>query len=185
MTDFNEANRTVDPSSVSVWPIAMRYGGLVALALIVLGLVMYLAGMSDPANPSTASQVINCLNYIVIMATVVFAIKAHRDNDLGGYITLGRSMGVGTATALIIGAITAVWTIVFMTMIFPDMADAIKDAAMEKAQPGQEEMTEKMVGIFSNPFMVAIMVVVGTVIIGFITSLVAGAIMKKDPAPNV
>ena len=185
MSDFNESNRIADPSSISVWPIALRYGGIVAGALLVLGLVMYLAGLSDPANPSTASQVVSCLNYIVIMGTVVFTIKAHRDNDLGGYITLGRSMGVGTATALIIGAITAVWTIVFMTFIFPDMADAIKDAAMEKAQPGQEEMTEKMVGIFSNPFIVAIIVILGTVLIGFITSLVAGAIMKKDPAPYV
>jgi Protein of unknown function (DUF4199) len=185
MTDFNESNRIADPASVSVWPTAFRYGGLVALALVVIGLVMYLAGMSDPANPSSAQQVVSCLNYIIIMGAVVFAIKAHRDNDLGGYITLGRSMGVGTATALIIGVISAVWTVIFMTLIFPDMADAIKDAALEKAQPGQEEMTEKMVGIFSNPFIVSIMVLGGTVLIGFITSLIAGAIMKKDPAPNV
>ena len=185
MTDFNDSGRLADPSTVSVWPTALRYGGLVALVLVVIGLVMYLAGMSDPANPSPASQTISCLNYIIIMATVVFAIKNHRDKELGGYITLGRSIGVGTATALVIGAISAVWTIIFMTLIFPDMAEAIKDAALEKAQPGQEEMTEKMVGIFSNPFIVSIMVLVGTVIIGLITALIAGAIMKKDPAPNV
>lgn len=185
MTTLDDPRRIIDPANVSVWPTALRYGGLVSLILIVIGLVMYLAGMSDPANPSTASQAISCLNYIIIIGTVVMAVKAHRDKDLGGYITLGRSMGVGTATALVIGAISAVWTIIFMTLIFPDMAEAIKDAAMEKAQPGQEEMTEKMVGIFSNPFIVGAMVLFGTLLMGFITALIAGAIMKKDPAPTV
>ncbi|MBI1224817.1 MAG: DUF4199 family protein [Bacteroidetes bacterium] len=183
MTSLDDPRGIVDPASVSVWPTAIRYGGLVSLILIVIGLVMYLAGMSDPANPSPASQAISCLNYIIIIAAVVMAVKAHRDKDLNGYITLGRAMGVGTATSLVIGAISAVWTIIFMTLVFPDMADAIKDAAMEKAQPGQEEMTEKMVGIFSNPFIVGVFVLLGTVFIGFITALIAGAIMKKDPAP--
>ena len=185
MTDFNDSGRIADPASISVWPTALRYGGITALILVVLGLVMHLTGMSDPANPSTASQAISCLNYIAIMVVIVLAIKAHRDKDLGGYITLGRSIGVGTATALIIGAISAVWIIIFMTAIYPDLGDAIKDAALEKAQPGQEEMTEKMVGMFTNPYTMAIMVLVGTVLIGLVTSLIAGAIMKKDPAPNV
>lgn len=153
--------------------------------MIVIGLVMYLAGMSDPANPSPASQAISCLNYILIIVTIVMAIKVHRDKELGGYITLGRSLGLGTATALVIGGISAVWTIIFMTLIFPDMADAIKEAAMDKAQPGQEEMTGKMVGIFSNPAIVGAMVLFFTVLIGFFTALIAGAIMKKDPAPTV
>lgn len=185
MTTLDDPRRIVDPASVSVWPTALRYGGLVSLLMIVIGLVMYLAGMSDPADPSPVSQAISCLNYIFIIATVVLAIKAHRDKELGGYLTMGRSLGMGTATSVIIGGISAVWTIIFMTLIFPDMADAIKEAAMDKAQPGQEEMTEKMVGIFSNPFIVGTLVFFGTILIGFITSLIAGAIMKKDPAPTV
>lgn len=185
MTTLDDPHRIVDPSSVSVWPTAMRYGGILSLALIVLGLVMHLSGMSDPANPNTLSQVINCLNNIAIAVVVVFAIKAHRDKDLGGFMTMGRGIGVGTATSLVIGVITAIWMIVFMTLIDPTLGEAIKDAAMEKAQPGQEEMTEKIVGFFSNPFFMAIFVLVVTVFIGFFTALIASAIMKKDPAPNV
>ncbi|MBK9015987.1 MAG: DUF4199 domain-containing protein [Saprospiraceae bacterium] len=185
MTDFNDSGRLADPSTVSVWPTAMRYGGILALALIVLGLVMHLTGLSDPANPNTLSQVVNCLNNIAVIVVVVLAIKAHRDKDLGGFMTLGRGIGVGTATALIIGAITAVWMIIFMNLIDPNLGEAIKDAAMQKAQPGQEEMTEKIAGFFSNPYFMAIFVLLVTVFIGFITALIAGAIMKKDPAPNV
>jgi hypothetical protein len=185
MTNLDDPRRTVDPASVSVWPTSLRYGGLVSVIMIVIGLVMYLAGMSDPANPSPVSQAISCFNYILIIGTIVLAIKHHRDKELGGYITLGRSLGLGTATSLVIGGISAVWTIIFMTLIFPDMADAIREAAMDKAQPGQEEMTGKMVGIFSNPAVVGAMVLLGTVLIGFFTALIAGAIMKKDPAPTV
>jgi hypothetical protein len=185
MTTLDDPRSMVDPSTVSVWPTALRYGGIVSLILIVIGLVMHLAGLSDPANPSTVSQAVNCLNYIAIIAAVIMAIKAHRDKELGGFITLRRSIGVGTATSLVIGAITAVWMIIFMTVVDPGMSEAIKDAAMQNAQPGQEEVVEQMVGIFSNPFILSAVALFGTVIIGLVTALIGGAIMRKDPMPNV
>ncbi len=187
MATLDDSRIANDPASVSVWPTALRYGGIVSLVLIVIGLVAYLAGFSDPANPTTISQVINYLNYILIIIAIVLAIKAHRDKELGGYITMGRSIGMGVATSLIIGVINGVWVIIFMTFIFPDMAEIIKDTAMEQAQaqPGQEEMVEKMVGIFTSPFVIALMFLGMTLFMGLITSLVTGAVLKKDPAPNV
>ena len=61
------------------------------------------------------------------------------------------------------------------------MGEAIKDAAMEQAQPGQEEVTEKMVGIFTSPYVLAGITFMGSVFLGFLTGLIGGAIMKKEP----
>jgi hypothetical protein len=60
------------------------------------------------------------------------------------------------------------------------MQDAIREAAMENAQPGQEEVTEQMVGYFTNPYVLAIITLIGSVVIGFFSGLIGGAIMKKD-----
>jgi hypothetical protein len=120
-----------------------------------------------------------------MIAGIVMAIKFHRDNELGGFLKLGRGIGVGTLTGLVIGVISAVWMIIFMKFIAPDMSEAIMDAALENAQPGQEEMTEKMAGYFTNPFMLAGFSLLGSVVIGFLTGLIGGAIMKKEPPAHL
>jgi uncharacterized protein YybS (DUF2232 family) len=181
MATLDNPMNAPDPGSVSPWPVSMRYGGIIALILVVFGLVLHLSGISDPANPSGASQVLSCLNYVIMIAGIVMAIKFHRDKELGGYLTLGRGIGTGSLTGLVIGVISAVWMIIFMMFIAPDMSDAIKEAAMSQAQPGQEEMTEKMVGYFTNPYMLAAFSLFGSVLIGFLTGLIGGAILKKEP----
>ena len=180
MATLDNPMNAPDPGTVSVWPTALRYGGIISLILIVFGLVLHLTGVNDPANPSTASQALGCLNYIIMIAGIVMAIKFHRDSELGGFLTLGRGMGMGTANGLIIGVISAVWMIIFMSFIAPEMSEAIMDNAMKNAQPGQEEMTEKMVGYFTNPYTLALFSLIGSVIIGFLTGLIGAAIMKKD-----
>ncbi len=180
MTTLDNPNNSIDPSTVSPWQTALRYGGIIGLGLAILGLILYITGFSDPAEQTPASQAAGCVNYIVMIVGVVLAIKHHRDNELGGFISYGRGVGTGTLTGLVIGVVSAVWTIIFMTLIAPDMSEAIMDAALENAQPGQEEMTEKMVGIFTNPFSMAVMVVIGSVLISVITSLIAAAILKNE-----
>lgn len=179
MTVLDSNSNIPDPSTVSPWPVSLKYGGIVALVLIIFGLILHIAGISDPANQGT-NQALGCVNYIVMIAGVVLAIKFHRDKELGGFISLGRGMGVGTLTGLVMGGISAVWMVIFMQFIAPDMQDAIREAAMENAQPGQEEVTEQMVGYFTNPYVLAIITLVGSVVIGFFSGLIGGAIMKKD-----
>lgn len=179
MATYDNNSNLPDPATVSPWPVSFKYGGIVAVVLIIFGLVTHLTGVSDPANTGT-NQALGCVNYIVIIVGAVMAIKFHRGNELGGYISLGRSMGVGTLTGLVIGVISAIWMVVFMLFIAPDMGEAIKDAAMEQAQPGQEEMTEKMVGIFTSPYVLAGITFMGSVFLGFLTGLIGGAIMKKE-----
>ena len=185
MTTLDNPNNAPDPSTVSPMPVSMRYGGIIAAILIIFGLVLHVTGVSDPANPSAASSALGCLNYIVMIAGIVMAIKFHRDNELGGFITLGRGIGAGTLTGVVIGVISAIWMIIFMSFIAPDMGEAIMDAALEKAQPGQEEMTEKMVGYFTNPYSMAAFSLIGSVLIGFFTGLIGGAIMKKERPAHV
>lgn len=182
MTTLDNPNNFIDPSSVSPYHVALKYGGIVGLVLAILGLVLYLTGISDPADQnSAANSGISCLNYIVMIIGVVLAIKYHRDEELGGYLSYGRGVAVGTLTGLVMGIIGAVWTVIFMTLIAPDMSEAIMDAALENAQQGQEELTEKMVGIFTNPFSMAGLIVFFSVLLGLITSLIASAVLKKEP----
>jgi hypothetical protein len=186
MTTLDDPRRIVDPSGISVWPTAIRYGGILAGIGVVLGLVMYLSGMLDPETANQAvSGGLGCLSSILTIVFFVLAIKKHRDVDLGGSISFGRAFGVGMATALIYGAISAVWGIIFNNLIAPDIMERTREMMMTQAQPGQEEMMEMIANIMTNPIIGPLATLAGSLLMGAIFSLIIAAIMKKDPAPNV
>lgn len=171
--------------NVSPWPVSVKYGTIISLILIVLSLGLYVSGLNDPVKPSAANQVAGCLNYVIMIVGVVMAIKFHRDKELGGYLAMGRGISVGALTGLVMGLISAVWMLIYMKFIVGDMSEIMMEAAMENAQPGSEEMVEKMIGIFSNPFILAGFSLLASVILGFLTGLVAGAIMKRESPMSV
>ncbi len=186
MTTLDDPRRTVDPQSVSIWPTALRYGGILGGIAVVLGLIMYLTGLTEPENQQSAGAMgLGCLSGIITIVGLVLAIKKHRDQDLGGAISLGRAIGVGTATAVISGVISAIWGVIQNNIIAPEIMEQTREAMIENAQPGQEELMETMANIMTNPVIGPLATILGSAFLGLILSLIIGAIMKKDPAPTV
>ncbi len=182
-----DQERIIDPADVPMRPTAVRYGGMVALALIVIGLIFTLTGFSDPTDPTKSGNTVQqWLGYAGILAAIILAIKHHRDNELGGYIKYGRGLGMGTLTGLVMGVITAVWMLIYMYVIDPGLQDKIKEMAIEQAvaKGTSEEAMQQgagMMDFFTSPLFLSIGSLVGTVIVAFIFSLVVSAVMKKDP----
>jgi uncharacterized protein DUF4199 len=186
MTTLDNPSGIPDPSTVPVRPTAQKYGLIGALILIVAGLAMNLAGLVDYANQGgTGNTIASILQYGIMITVVVLAIKTHRDDDLGGYITLGRSLGVGTLTGLILGIITAIWAYIYFGFIDPSLVEQIREVAHDKALEGgtTEEQLEQAAGImnfFTSPAFFAIASLIGSILVSFVVSLIGGAVMKKE-----
>jgi len=166
--------------NASPFPTALRYGLIGGLISIALGLGTYLAGMQG-----TIPTILNIVSTVVTIAVIVYAIRTHRDDDLGGYISYGRCLGTGVLTALIMGLIGAIWTIVLFNFIDPDIMTTMMEPQMEameeRGMSDEEiEMAMEMTGKFMNPPVMAGMALVGSVVIGLIVSLIAGAFLKKE-----
>ncbi len=173
MDDLNVKN-------ASPFPTALRYGVIGGLISIVLGLVSYLAGMQG-----TIPTIISIISIIVNIAIIVYAIRAHRDNDLGGYISYGRCLGVGVLTALIMGVISAVWVYVLYNFIDPGLPEMMTQMQIEQLEEqgmsdDQIEASLDMMSRFTSPNAIAGMALIGGPIWGLIVSLIAGAFLKKD-----
>jgi hypothetical protein len=86
----------------------------------------------------------------------------------------------------IIAVIQAVWTIVYMEFINPDLIKEIMEAQMDKMiEDGQvtEEQLEAssgMMGFFTNSWFIAGASLFGTLFMGLILSLVVALITKKE-----
>lgn len=184
MATLDNPTNAPDISQVPFRQTAIKYGGIGGAVTVLLGLIFYVTGMTDPEDQgSTGNTVANILNYAVLIGAIVMAIKYHKEQELGGYLTIGRSIGLGTLTGLIIGLIGAVWTVIFFTFIDPDMLETIREVAMEQAIAGgaPEDQIEGMMKFFTSVPFFAMAIILASVLMGLVVGLIAGAIMKKEP----
>ena len=167
-----------DPSEISPRDTGIRYGVILALAGIIFQAVIYLIG-GDPVSGQGAGGSLGCLSGIVSIAIIAMGIKAHRDKDLGGFISLGRGLSVSFWMGLISGIISGIWTYLFTNFIAPDSMDAAKEAIDQvRAQVEDGEapewllsFTEGAMNAGSNPLFGIIGGIIFAMIIGFFASL--------------
>jgi len=168
--------------NASPFPTAIRYGVVGSLLMIAIGLVQYLIGIA-----SQTSQAIGWLSLLIVIVFPVLAIRAHRDNDLGGYISYSRGLGTGVLTALTIGLISVAWSFLLYNVIDPTIMDQLMQAqaeAMEETGMSDEDIENamEMTSKFMTPtFLIAVGAGM-SFILGLITSLIASAGLKKDRA---
>jgi small-conductance mechanosensitive channel len=173
---------------------AITYGALTGLVSIVIGLVSYLAGLSDPSKQQGALGWINqLLSYGIMISGLVLAVRKHRDQELGGYITFGRAFGVGFLTMLVLGLVTAIWTYVFFNFIATDMLELIQQASIDRMVEKQGMSVDQAEAAMNNPVTKSMMnpvaftgfAFVGILFIGAIFALIVAAIMRKSPPEAV
>ena len=186
MSTLDNPNDYIDPSKVSPWPTGSRYGLLAGLVLVVFALVVDLAGLVDyTAQGGGSNWIVNIINWGITVAAIVLAVRQHRDEELGGFISFGRSFNVGFIVSLIIAVITLVWAYVFFSFIEPGLIEEIVAASREQMieqQGMSEEQAEQGLNMMSwmfTPVMMSVMGGIFSLIAGILFSLVVGAIMKK------
>lgn len=170
----------LDAKDVSPFPTALRYGLIGGAITIVIGLISYLVGIETSAGRS-----LGYLNFLVWIIIPVLAIRTHRDNDLGGFISYGRSLGTGVLAAIVMGILAAIWTIVLYQVIDPGMAERVSAMIVEQWEAAgmTDDQIEEMLPVatkFTGMIPTMISSVLGSAIIGLIVSLIGGAVMKRD-----
>lgn len=174
------------PDIVPPWPAGIRYGLLGGLIFIIYSLLGNLTGFGRPSAGIVSIMVFGLAYFVIYFGVLFWGIKGHRDEDLGGYIDLKRSIIIGVVIAVIAGIISAIFNYIYMTMIEPDMAanmveemtqmfedmgvgEEIYEAEIEKIEQQMDPMAALQQGLIGAPLM------------GLIFSFIIGLILKKQP----
>ena len=167
----------------SQWKVAMTYGAMYGLASSIIYLIFYFAG-ADIENKGP-----QLIGYLIMIATIYIGITNYRNNDLGGFISYGKSLGTGVLIGLFGGIITGFFTVIMFTVIDPGLAQKI----IEKAQEDMVEkgtMSEEQINAaisltqkFMNPVALFLFSILGSVFMAFIFSLIVSIFTKKEPSP--
>ncbi len=171
--------------NISMRPTALRYGAVGALLIIVFGLLLFVTGISDPAGGKN-SWIQSSFQLIVCIATMVLATRYHRDEVLGGYISMGRITALGGYLGLIIGILTGIWSYVFFAFLQPNlmtqMLETTREQMIARGTPSEQiDQAMAMTSMFMQPGVIAVTGVCFTVILMVITAIGVGFFMKKTP----
>lgn len=159
----------------------MTYGLVTGLALVVLGLILHVTKMSM----QSWAQWLSSLGLLIGLILNARAYSKANEAD----ITFGNAFSSGFKMTLIVAVISTVWIVIAFS-IFPEMKEMILEkSANDMAARGMSDedvqqgmkMTEKFTSV---PIMAAFGFL-GTVFMGTIFSLIAGAVAKKNPRPQI
>ena len=172
-----------NPSKMKV---ALKWGGIMGAVLLIINLLFYVTGMT---NMETGENGIlgTILNYVVSIGAVVMAISEYKKLN-SNYLSLGEGTVVGLLTGIVGGVIMGLYTMVFFSVIAPDLLDTIKEQAMAGAgdmDPDQEEMMGGIMNAFMSPGSMFIISVVMKFFLGLIFGFIASLFMKQEKPFNL
>lgn len=172
----------MEHQQASIKKIALNYGVLLALLSIVLQVISYVldAHIDRPWWLSVSQMLIS-------VGIVVMGLKAYRTEN-SGFLTLGQALKAGVAISLVAGIIAIIFNYIFMNYIDPDFVQKTLEFSKEQMIEQNPNMTQEQMDMamdmsarFVSPLWMSAFALLGTLFFGFIISLIAGLIMKRNP----
>ena len=159
---------------------SIYYALIVSAAMIVYGLIMYVAGLS--LNKFTSYP-----SYLLMIAGMIMGTIAYRDKHNNRFLNYGKSFTSSFLIGLYASIIGAIWVFIFFKFIAPELLVQIleksKDEIMNKSPNLSEEqlqMQMSMVQKFVNPLMMVFWTLLGGAFYSAIFSLIIAIFVKKE-----
>ena len=161
--------------------IAFNYGIIWGLLSIALSVIAYVTD-----NHIERPMWLTIAGLAIMVGIIVYGLKAFKSEN-EGYLSVSESLKVGLAISLIAAIIGAIYNYIFITVIEPEYVIQMLDFSSEQMVIQNPDMTQEQIdmaiGITEKMMTPTIMTAMGIIIplfLGFITSLIAGLIMKVN-----
>ncbi|MDI9858925.1 DUF4199 domain-containing protein [Flectobacillus roseus] len=157
--------------------VALKWGIIIGICSVVFSTLIMVLGM-------VANQAIGFVAYIIIGIGVFMAMSAYKKEN-NGFMSYGQGLGIGALMAAVSGLLSSAYSFVYMKFIDPSVMDQIfkkAEADMEKKglSPEQIDQAMEMSKVFMSPGAMFVWGVVGSILLGFVFSLIIAAFVKKD-----
>ncbi|MDC8000444.1 DUF4199 domain-containing protein [Aequorivita todarodis] len=172
----------METQTTSLKKIALNYGVLLALLSIALQVISYVLDVHIDRP-----WWLTVLQLLISVSVIVYGIKAFKTEN-SGFLTLSQALKAGLAISLVAGIIAVIFNFIFMNYIDPDFIQKTLDFSREQMLEKNPDMTQEQIDMamsmsakFMSPWIMSAFAIIATLFFGFIISLFAGLIMKKNP----
>ncbi len=185
-TLFEQADTNVTPMKAG-----LKYGLYLGLAMVVFSLIAHYGGLQDYNSVDIANSfLVTAITYI-ILAVLFFLGVRYFKNSNEGQLTFGEGMTTAMFIGVISGLISVVFTFIFFSYIAPDVMESVTNAAMEQVNADMSELSEEerqksqemmgsVMGIMQSPIVMAMSTFVARLFSAVIFGLISSLILKTD-----
>lgn len=156
---------------------AIQAGVIIALVLIIYSIAIYLLNLSEVKS-------LQWISFILLIAALVFFARKYRQEQMGGYISYGKTLGFSTLSLLFASLLSAVYTFVFFKFIDNKAIQHLKDITEEKyyeMNMSEEQINQAMMVLdkVMTPVGLTISGFFNTFLIGFLVILITSIFIAK------
>jgi hypothetical protein len=158
--------------------VTLGYGVIIALAIIVFSLILFLLNMAR-------DSALQYLTYLILLGGLFLAQTNFRNKYMGGFIEYGKAFTVGLLTSIFLSIIMGIYTFIFFKYIDPGaMEEAMTLAEQKMMDRGMSDMeVEQGMAIarkFQGVGFYTFFAIAGNIFIGSILSLITSIFVKKE-----
>jgi predicted Co/Zn/Cd cation transporter (cation efflux family) len=186
MAILNNEMGGINESNVSPQQVIIKYTLISAGVGIVLTLLSSMMGIMSKGLG--AMMLLFVVSISISIMVLVYAVKEHRDQQLGGLITFNRVFMVTAIIMLLSGIISQLFSYVYSNYINPNAISEVLEATrsmMEKMNLPDEAIDKAIQEAETNAKspMAIVKGIAWTAAGSAIVAAIIGAIMKKVPRP--
>ncbi len=168
--------------------IALNNGllaGLIGVAISLLGTVTGIYDMADDFQGERGweSTIASAISFAVLIYFIIKSTKEYRDTELEGMMSYWDALKVGLLTGFIASIVSALYLLIFLTMIEPGLIEELRENALfelEEQNMGEDEFetAKSFMGFFMNPAIFAITGIFSGTFMALIISLITSIFHK-------
>ncbi|MEM1406655.1 MAG: DUF4199 domain-containing protein [Bacteroidota bacterium] len=162
--------------------IVLKWGLILGLISLVTSIITFTMGITSSA-----------MSFLGGAISIVVIVLAHKEykNDGDGFMSYGKGLGIGTLLSLVSGAISSVFSYVYLKFVDASYLDVVRDEQIAQMQESgmpddQIEQALEFSSFFSTPEFMLIAGLFFAAFFGFILSLIISAFTKNnDPSLEI
>lgn len=171
----------MEKKSNSVFKAALNHGLILGLALVIFAVLLFIFNLH-------LNKYLGYVNYVIIIAFLIWGVKSYRDNSLNGVISYGKALGFSTIIVLIASLIFGIYNYLLISIIDPDYIEKMlalaEEQLLKQGIPDEQiEMGLSLQKKMMSPVLISLFSFLGMMFWGFIISLITSAFLKKEGDP--
>ena len=183
MAILDNLGAPIQEKDIPIWSNVKKWALISALIGIVFQLIQQVTGVMGKSGTIIALYTVVSIG--VSIAIYVMALREHREQELGGFMSFKRAFYLAFMIGLVSMVIVLIFNYIYMNFINPSAMESqleMTRVMMEKFGMPEEQLDaaiEKQRVSLTSPMSILTGLLGGGVVVA-ILSLIMGAIMKKE-----
>lgn len=162
---------------VSTARVALKYGVLGSVVIMIFTTIINVAGLSQ-------NKILSSLSFVFMIVAIVLSMKDFREQNKG-FMSYGEGLGLGTLVSAVMGLLSSAFTMFYIqfidnTLLTQGMDKVRSDMEAKGMDDAQIDQAMELSQRFMSPGVVFAMGVFMYILTGFIISLIVAAIVRKE-----